>query len=394
MEVRPGYQLTEVGVIPQDWETPSIFEAAPKIIDYRGRTPRKLGMDWGGGEIAALSARNVKMGFIDFDEECNLGSEALYKRWMTNGDTERGDIVFTTEAPLGNVALIPDDRRYILSQRTILLKTDPARAYSPFLYQLMLSDGFQELLAENASGSTAQGIQRKKFETLRVACPPLPEQRAIAAVLSDVDALLAGLDRLITKKRDLKQAAMQQLLTGQTRLPGFQGEWEVKRLGDMLTICHGRNQREVEDPGGSYPILATGGQIGTASRSLYDKPSVLIGRKGTINQPRYMDIPFWTVDTLFYSEMKGDHNAKFLYYRFCLIDWMKYNEASGVPSLNARTIENVEVSAPVPAEQSAIAAVLSDMDAELTALEARRAKTRALKQAMMQELLTGKTRLV
>ena len=86
--------------------------------------------------------------------------------------------------------------------------------------------------------------------------------------------------------------------------------------------------------------------------------------------------------------------AKFLYYRFCLIDWMQYNEASGVPSLNARTIENVEVSAPVPAEQSAIATVLSDMDAELTALESRRNKTRALKQAMMQELLTGRTRLV
>nr|WP_286184190.1 restriction endonuclease subunit S [Piscinibacter lacus] len=187
---------------------------------------------------------------------------------------------------------------------------------------------------------------------------------------------------------------MQQLLTGQTRLPGFQGEWEVKRLGEMLTICHGRNQHEVERPGGLYPILATGGQIGTASQALYDKPSVLIGRKGTINQPRYMDTPFWTVDTLFYSAMKGDNNAKFLYYRFCLIDWMQYNEASGVPSLNARTIENVEVLAPVPAEQFAIAAVLTDMDAELAALEARRDKTRALKQGMMQELLTGRTRLV
>jgi type I restriction enzyme S subunit len=224
--------------------------------------------------------------------------------------------------------------------------------------------------------------------------PTEAEQRAIAAALSDVDALLSGLDRLIAKKRDLKQAAMQQLLTGQTRLPGFQGEWEVKRLGDMLTICHGRNQREVEDPGGLVPILASGGKIGTASRPLYDKPSVLIGRKGTINQPRYMETPFWTVDTLFYSAMKGENNAKFLYYRFCLIDWMQYNEASGVPSLSARTIENVEVTSPVPAEQAAIASILSDMDAEITALEARRDKTRALKQGMMQELLTGRTRLV
>jgi type I restriction enzyme, S subunit len=224
--------------------------------------------------------------------------------------------------------------------------------------------------------------------------PPAPEQHAIAEALSDVDALLGGLDRLIAKKRDLKRAAMQQLLTGQTRLPGFHGEWEMKRLGEALTICHGKSQREVAVSDGPYPILATGGQIGTASRPLYDRPSVLIGRKGTINQPQYMDTPFWTVDTLFYSVMKGGNNPKYFYYRFCLIDWMQFNEASGVPSLNARTIEQIQIACPEPTEQNAIASVLADMDAELAALIARHDKTRDLKQAMMQELLTGKTRLV
>ena len=168
MEVRPGYQQTDIGAIPADWQALSIIEAAPKIIDYRGRTPRKLGMDWGGGDIPALSARNVKRGFIDFGEECNLGSDSLYRKWMSNGDAARDDIVFTTEAPLGNVALIPDDERYILSQRTILLKADAARVHSPFLFQLMMSDGFQQLLAENASGSTAQGIQRKKLSLIHI----------------------------------------------------------------------------------------------------------------------------------------------------------------------------------------------------------------------------------
>lgn len=187
---------------------------------------------------------------------------------------------------------------------------------------------------------------------------------------------------------------MQQLLTGQKRLPGFSGKWEVRRLGDVLTICHGRSQRDVEVRDGLYPILATGGQIGTASQPLYDKPSVLIGRKGTIDTPQYMDTPFWTVDTLFYSILKDQNNAKFFYYRFCLIEWMKFNEASGVPSLNARTIEGIEVACPGPDEQSAIATILSDMDAELTALEARRDKARQLKQGMMQELLTGRIRLL
>ena len=91
-------------------------------MDYRGRTPKKLGMDWGGGEIPALSANNVQMGTIDFSRECYLGSDNLYRRWMANGHTERGDLLITMEAPLGNIARVPDGRRYILSQRVVLLR--------------------------------------------------------------------------------------------------------------------------------------------------------------------------------------------------------------------------------------------------------------------------------
>ena len=244
------------------------------------------------------------------------------------------------------------------------------------------------------SGGAQQSLNRNFIAPIPIVVPHPLEQRAIATALSDVDVLLSSISRLIAKKHNLKQAVMQQLLVGQTRLPGFEVGWDMKRLEELLTICHGKSQYEVEATDGPYPILATGGQIGTASCALYDKPSVLIGRKGTINQPQFMDTPFWTVDTLFYSAIKNNNNAKFLYYRFCLIDWMQFNEASGVPSLNARTIENIEIECPKPAEQATIANVLSDMDAEIAALEQRRNKIRDLKQAMMQELLTGKTRLV
>ncbi len=170
-------------------------------------------------------------------------------------------------------------------------------------------------------------------------------------------------------------------------------EWTVGKLGDLLSICHGKSQKEVEVADGPYPILATGGQIGTASRPLFSKPSVLIGRKGTINQPQYMDTPFWSVDTLFYSLILGQNSAKFLYYKFLNINWLQFNEASGVPSLNARTIENIPVSYPSPAEQLVIADVLSDIDALIAGLEKLIAKKRDLKQAAMQQLLTGQTRL-
>ena len=187
---------------------------------------------------------------------------------------------------------------------------------------------------------------------------------------------------------------MQQLLTGKQRLPGFSGEWEVSRLGDVLSVRHGKSQHEIAVTDGKYPILATGGEIGRTNTFLYDKPSVLIGRKGTIDKPQYQDTPFWTIDTLFYTEIANETLPKYIYYKFLMIDWPSYNEASGVPSLNASTIEAIETKCPCLDEQTAIATVLSDMDADIAALEARRAKTQAIKQGMMQELLTGRTRLV
>jgi type I restriction enzyme S subunit len=186
---------------------------------------------------------------------------------------------------------------------------------------------------------------------------------------------------------------MQQLLTGKKRLPGFSGKWEVKKLGEVLKVRHGKSQHDVVDQNGEIPILGTGGEIGRTKTYLYDKPSVLIGRKGTIDIPQYMDIPFWTIDTLFYTEILTNAFPKFIFYRFNLIDWYSYNEASGVPSLNAKTIENIEVHLPSVEEQKAIAQILSDMDTEIAALEQKRNKYKAIKQGMMQELLTEKTRI-
>lgn len=170
-------------------------------------------------------------------------------------------------------------------------------------------------------------------------------------------------------------------------------DWDVVELGDVLKIRHGKNQKEVENPNGTYPILATGGQIGWATEYLYDKPSVLIGRKGTIDKPRYQDTPFWTVDTLFYSEIETSCSAKFIFYKFCLIDWIKNNEASGVPSQNAKTIEKIKISLPPLPEQTAIATALSDTDALISSLQTLVAKKKAIKLSAMQNLLSAKIRL-
>lgn len=382
MEVKPGYKQTEMGVIPEEWDTREIRSVC-KLINGRGFKP----FEWKTSGLPIIRIQNLngsdEYNYFDgpYDRKLEVEAGQLLFAWSGSRGTSFGPHLWP--GPLG-----------LLNYHTWKVQIDESEISPEFFFHALKK--LTEFIEGRAHGASAL-VHTQKWEMEGFGFPVPPnqaEQRAIAAALSDVDALLGGLDRLIAKKRDLKQAAMQQLLTGQTRLPGFSGAWEVKRLGDVLTICHGKSQRAVEAADGPYPILATGGQIGTASRPLYDRPSVLIGRKGTINKPQYMDTPFWTVDTLFYSEMKGSNSARFFFYLFCTVDWMQFNEASGVPSLNARTIENIEIHWPEPREQVTIAAVLSDMDAELAALRARRDKTRDLKQAMMQELLTGKTRLV
>ena len=418
MEVRSGYKQTGVGVIPQEWETDTMVRISRQIMDYRGRTPKKLGMDWGGGDIPALSAGNVKKGFVDFKEECYFGSEELYKRWMTRGDLAKDDILFTTEAPLGNVALVPDDRRYILSQRTILLQVDPQRASSRFLFQMMLSDGFQRMLADYSSGSTAKGIQRKQFEQLCVALPPLPEQRAIASVLSDVDTLLGGLERLIAKTRDLKQTTIQQLLTGQTRLPGFQGEWEEKRLGEVATFHKGKGlPKSALTPFGPEPCVHYGElftRYGETIQETISRTNKTFGEFRSFANDVLMPTSDVTPRGLAKAScivadgvvLGGDIlvirtdpeliSGTFLSYVIRREDEQVLRLVTGttVFHLYGADMKKFTFKLPRLAEQQAIVAVLSDMDAELAALEARRDKTLALKQGMMQELLTGSTRLV
>ena len=163
--------------------------------------------------------------------------------------------------------------------------------------------------------------------------------------------------------------------------------WKRVRLGEVLKVCHGKCQHTVETKTGKYPILATSGEIGRTNTYLYDKPSVLIGRKGTIDKPQYIDIPFWTIDTLFYTKIAEGYNPKFLYYLCLTIDWVSMNEASGVPSLSANRIESFEIAIPDINEQDKIVHAMSSIDKHISALEAIISKYEAIRKATVNLLL-------
>ncbi|KLT73731.1 hypothetical protein PL75_01980 [Neisseria arctica] len=170
------------------------------------------------------------------------------------------------------------------------------------------------------------------------------------------------------------------------RFKGFDGDWEEKKLKEVLTIKSGFSQKEIEVSGGIYPILATGGEIGRTNTALYDKESVLIGRKGTIDKPYYMNTPFWTVDTLFYSELKSNIDGKFLYFLFQCIEWRKLDTSTGVPSLTSTTIHEIQKYFPQLPEQTQIGDFFRQLDQQIAQARAEWEKSIQLKKAMLAKM--------
>jgi len=276
-------------------------------------------------------------------------------------------------------------------------------------------------MVEDAGGSTIKHIYITIVDKMLLGIPlDKVEQRAIAEALNDVDGLLAGLDRLIAKKRDLKQAAMQQLLSGQTRLPGFHGEWGAKRLGALGAFLKGSGVKKDEAISGDLPCVRYG-EIYThhddvvrefnsfisvavaATSTPLQKGDVLFAGSGETKEEIGKAVAFvheceaYAGGDIVVFRPDGA-NALFLGYYLNSRPIQKQKASRGqgdaVVHISAASLAAIELAIPSLPEQTAIAEVLTEMDAELMGLGQRREKTSALKQAMMQELLTGRTRLV
>jgi type I restriction enzyme, S subunit len=252
----------------------------------------------------------------------------------------------------------------------------------------------------SSRGTSGPTLSQKQVATFKIPIPSEDEQRAIATALSDVDALLAQLDQLIAKKRDLKQATMQQLLTGQTRLPGFSGAWHVKRLGDVAHIKTGgkNNQDKIED--GEYPFFVRSATIERINSYSHECEAILIPGEGGIGSIfHYINGRFDVHQRVYViSQFQPNVFGKYIYLYMSTHfgdHAMQNSVKATVDSLRLPTFQSFELNLPPTLEeQTAIATILSAMDAELATLQARRDKTHALKQGMMQELLTGRIRLV
>jgi type I restriction enzyme, S subunit len=424
MEMKPGYNQTEVGVIPEDWEVCPVRQKGEVVIG------KALSANGPGAKRPYLRTKNVFDGRIDIDDVLTM---PMTDDQFAHFQLRRGDVLLNEGQSLelvGRCAIYQDEYPEACAIQNQLLRfrahADVSAAFASYLFRFCQQTGVFARIALQTTSIAHLGGSR--FEKLRLAWPTSEhEQRVIATALSDVDALLDELDRLITKKRDLKQAAMQQLLTGRTRLPGFHGEWEVKSLFDLA-----ERKKELFDDGDWIEAefltdagirLVQTGNIGEGAfvdrearkyisadsfRKLRCKElqvgDVLICRLAEpagracvlpdIGETRLIT----AVDVTIFRPPASLADRRFLVQLFCTRQWFQMVGERCGGSTRTRIargqLGKIDIRLPTVDEQIAIAGVLTDMDAELSALEQVLAKVRALKQGMMQELLTGKTRLV
>jgi len=366
--VKPGYKQTEVGVIPKDWEVKTLGKF---VSLQRGHDLTEQDRKQGNIPVMGSAGQN---GFHDTAIVKGPGI-VIGRSGASFGQAHYCEVDFWPH----NTALYVTD----------LNGNDPLYAF----YFLRALD-----FTRYNSGGAQQSLNRNFISPIPIGVPPTAEQRAIAEALSDVDALIESLEQLLGKKRQVKQGAMQKLLTGKKRLPGFNGEWEEKKLGDIAEIQKGELITEQRAVPGRIPVIA-GGKKPSYFHNLANRRGKTITISGSGASAGYValyGIPIFASDCSTIGEGER-YSVEFIYFVLLLNQSAIYKAQTGgaQPHIHPSDLRPLSIAFPkTKAEQTAIAAVLSDMDAGIETLETKLAKSRQIKQGMMQELLTGKTRLM
>jgi type I restriction enzyme S subunit len=426
MEVKKGYKMTEVGVIPVDWEVKSYSE----VFSFHSTANYSRAQLSTEEKISYIHYGDIHTKwehYVDFDKnELPAISEELKRNYtlLQEGDLIMADASEDYEG-IGKTVEVTNirNREAISGLHTFLLR-DKGFFVNKYRGYIHVNSVVKSQLDKFATGLKVYGVSQVNLGKIQVPVPPQKEQTAIATALSDIDNLLQAFDRLIAKKRAVKQGAMQQLLTppqlGGKRLEGFSGEWEVKTLGECLlqNPDYGINAAAVE----YQDYLPTYLRITDITETGYFDKTKLTSVDSPFSSNYVLetnDIVFArtgasTGKTYLYKEEDGllvfagflircKINAEILHPYFLKFytetapyeKWISVmSMRSGQPGINGKEYSQMRLSIPSMQEQNAITNILIEMDTEIQALETQRAKYQAVKQGMMQELLMGKTRLV
>ena len=410
--VAEGYKQTEIGIIPNDWNIEKLgtISFVTKLAGFEYSKHFNSYKD--GGEIIVIRGTNITHDTLDLTDIKTIPRKV--SNYLVRSKLSEGDLVFAYVGTIGPVFLIDKSNRYHLGPNTckITLNTLVNKNY---IFSYFKSWLIKNEIKDHTSIGAQPSLSMSKIRNFNIVLPPKSEQKAIATALSDVDELITALTTLIAKKEDIKTAAIQQLLTGKKRLDGFSGEWGEKKLGDIVDVVSGgtpstsipsywngtidwytptevgkdkyisHSNRKLTEEGfqnSSAKILPIGTILFTSRAGIGDT-SILMS-EGCTNQGFQSLVVKKNIDNEFVYYLVSTLTSKFL------------QNASGSTFLeiSPNQVRLIDIIIPGYQEQQAIATILSDMDKELEALKTRLEKTKAIKIGMIQELLTGKTRLV
>lgn len=415
--VPAGYKRSEVGVIPEDWKLMRLGDHATFRTGPFGSALHKSDYTDGGVPVVnpmhIIDSELVPTSAMSITEGAAVG--------LTEFRLKAGEIVIGRRGDMGRCAVVREDQAGWLCGTGSMIVRCSKDLDPDFLQRVLSSPSVIRAIEGSSVGSTMINLNQSVLAGLKLQYPPIHEQRAIAAALSDVDVLRANLDQLIAKKRDLKQAAMQRLLTGEGRLPGFDGEWLRMSLADLGVWKGGATplmSKAEYWAGGDIPwasssdvrtgLLArtaksiTRVAVQQSSTTLVEPNSLLIVTRSGILR-RYLPVALNEVPMAINQDIKAIIPNSLVSSEFLLhvLTYQGRNilgsclkSGTTVESIEYRWLKKFTIDLPMARdEQTAIATILSNMDIELAALETRRDKTRSLKQGMTQALLTGRIRL-
>ncbi len=366
-----------------EWEKKKLGEIS---TTFSGGTPLTSIRAYFDGDIPF-----IKSGEIDSERtEQYISEDAI--RNSSAKLVNKGDLLYALYgATSGEVAISKIDGA--INQAVLCVRTS-LNNYFAYTYLVNNKNNIVRKFLQGGQGNLSAEI----VKSFNVMFPTLPEQQKIANFFTAIDQKISQLKKKHQLLEQYKKGVMQKIFSQQIRfkpaLSEVEGDddgkefpkWEKKLIKDILEIKYGKDQKQISCDNGKYPILGTGGEIGRTNEYLTEQPSVLIGRKGTIDKPVYIDKPFWTVDTLFYTNVFKTTFPKWLYYKFCTVNWYLYNEASGVPSLSASTIYKIPIHLPSFPEQTKIANFLSAIDDKIQHTQKQVEQAEQWKKGLMQRM--------
>ena len=360
------------------------------FIDYRGKTPPKT-----TNGIPLITAKIIKSGAIQEPQE--FIAENYYDEWMRRGIPKKGAVVFTTEAPLGEVARIRTNDKLAFAQRVIILEANKQYLSSDYLFYALQDRVLKSRIEARSTGTTVIGIKAAELRKVEIDLPPLQEQQQIAEILCSLDDKIDLNNKINANLQQQAQAIFKSWFVNfepfqdgefvESELGPIPKGWRVGTLSELVAVKYGKDHKKLTD--GPYPVYGSGGIMRYVERPIYTKESVLIPRKGTLNNVIYLNEPFWSVDTMFYTEMKMENVAKYVYHFVSGKDLASMNSGSAVPSMTTDILNSMKVVIPTAEWLAKFEQILLPLYSQMFQNAAQSKTLAQLRDTLLPKLMNG-----